>query len=93
MERVVEITEIGKYYCVCRFNNGTIKKINIEPLIKSHANKLTRNLFDFSIFSEVKIGDVGQLYWADTSTMKDEKGNIIPCEYDISPEFIFHNAV
>ena len=92
MNKIVEIIDIGKYYCVCKFKDGATKKINIEPLIKSHADKLTRNLFDFSIFSEVKIGDMGQLYWANSSTMKDENGNLIQCEYDISPEFIFYNA-
>ena len=92
MNKIIEITEIGKYYCMCMFSNGEVKKINVEPLIKTHADNLTKDFFDFSVFKEVKIGSMGQLYWSNCSTMKDEAGNIISCEYDISPEFIFYNS-
>ena len=92
IDKIVQITEIGKYYCVCRFSSGIKKKLNIEPLIKAHAGMITKDLFDFSIFSQVNIGDFGQLYWSDAATMKDENGALIPCEYDISSEYVYHHG-
>lgn len=49
-------------------------------------------LFDEKIFIQVSIGEVGQLLWKDITTMKNEKGEPVSCEYDISPEFAYKES-
>lgn len=93
MIKPIKIIEVAPYYIVCLFNNGELRKLTVEPAFFSKVSKsVNETIFSKNIFSTVKIGELGQLYWKNAATMKDEKGNPIPCEYDISPEFVYHNS-
>lgn len=64
------------------------------PLLAAQQNiEGISKLYDEAIFRQVCIGEAGQLFWKDITTMKDEKGNTIPCEYDISPEFAYYSSL
>ena len=94
MIKPIEILEARPYYLTCRFNNNEVKKIFIEPILRNEKNQLiAKRILDVDLFCQAKIGELGQIYWRDAAQMKDEKGNIIDCEYDMSPEFIYHNSV
>ena len=73
---------------------GEKKILNMEPLINSQINITgVSKLLDEKIFKSVDIGEVGQLFWKDILSMKTEKGGLIACEYDISPEFAYHQSI
>ena len=93
MIKVVQILEIKPFYIICKFNNDEVKKFNLnEALIEKKDSRFVKNIEREDVFSQVKIGELGQLYWEGAAEMKDEKGNTFVCEYDMSPEFIYHHS-
>ena len=90
MFKVKIIIEVTPYSIVCELNNGILKKLDILPLIEKHANfKGIDQLKDKTTFESVAIGDMGEIFWKNIiTTSNNEKWN-----YDISPEFIFHNGI
>ena len=90
MFKVKKIIEVTPYSIVCELNNGILKKLDILPLIEKHANfKGIDQLKDKTTFESVAIGDMGEIFWKNIiTTSNNEKWN-----YDISPEFIFHNGI
>ena len=94
MIKVNKIIEAKPFYIICQFNNGEIKKLMVEDILKNQKNNpYSKKIEDAVFFATVKIGEFGQLYWENGAQMKDEKGNSFVCEYDMSPEFIYHNSV
>ena len=94
MLKAVEIIDCEPYYLVCRFNNGEVKKLFCEQVIRKENNKaIAHKLLDATIFKQEKIGAMGHVYWDKIAEMKDETGNTIICEYDLSPEFVYHNSM
>jgi hypothetical protein len=93
MIKPIEIIEVRPFYLICRFNNGEIKKLFVEPIFQNQPNKLiAEKILNPDFFCQVQLGELGQIYWADAAQMKDEKGNWMSCEFDISPEFIYYNS-
>ena len=88
MIRVKKILEINSYEVSCLFNNGLVKKINLLPIIEkqNHLNGIEK-LKDEAYFKTVKIGIFGEIFWENTIKSDNEFWN-----YDLSPEFIFHNG-
>ncbi|GEM_PF-3423871 len=68
----------------------TIKgtRITVELIVRKLADG-----FDTNIFLHPHIGDFGQIYWDHILQMRDLQGEFIPCEYDLSPEFIYENSI
>ena len=94
MIKPIEIIEIQPFFLTFKFNNGEVKKLFVEPILKNESNQLiAEKILKADFFKQVKIGDLGQIYWQNAAFMKDENGNTISCEYDMSPEFIYHNSV
>lgn len=94
MIKAVEIINVNPYNVVCKFNNGEVRQINLEKIIlesNSFVNK--QKLLDPPFFKQAAIGNLGQLYWANAASFKDENGKNINCEFDLSPEFIYHNSI
>ena len=93
MIKPIKIVDVAPYYIVCLFNNGELRKFSLEPIFFSKVDKsIIDSIFSENKFNTVKIGTLGQLFWENVATMKDEKGNSISCEYDISPEFVYHHS-
>jgi len=90
MFKVKKIIEVTPYSIVCELNNGILKKLDVLPLIENHSNFIgIDQLKNKSIFESVAIGEMGEIYWENIITFSNnEKWN-----YDISPEFIFHNGI
>ena len=90
MFKVRKIVKIKPYSIVCELTNGVLKKLEILPLIEKHSkfNGIDQ-LKDKATFESVAIGEMGEIFWKDIiTTSNNEKWN-----YDISPEFIFHNGI
>jgi hypothetical protein len=90
MFKVKKIIEVTPYSIVCELNNGIKKKLDILPLIEKHSNfKGIDQLKNRATFESVAIGEMGEIFWKNIiTTENNEKWN-----YDISPEFIFHNGI
>jgi hypothetical protein len=90
MFKVKKIITVTPYSIVCELNNGILKKLDILPLIEKHSNfKGIDQLKNKATFESVAIGDMGEIFWKNIiTTSNNEKWN-----YDISPEFIFHNGI
>ncbi len=88
MIKVTEIVEIAPYYIVCAMNNGVKKRLEVLPLIENQKSvRGVELLRERKIFESAKIGVMGEVFWKDIITIKNENWN-----YDISPEFIFYNG-
>ncbi len=93
MLKAIEITEVKPYQVTCRFNNGELRLIEMEKIIRdsnSFVNK--QKLLEPVFFKQAAIGVFGQLYWDNAAYFKNENGELIPCEFDLSPEFVFHHS-
>ncbi|TRX36646.1 DUF2442 domain-containing protein [Flavobacterium restrictum] len=90
MFKVKKIITVTPYSIVCELNNGILKKLDILPLLEKHANfQGIDQLKNKATFESVAIGDMGELFWKNIiTTSNNEKW-----DYDISPEFIFHNGI
>jgi hypothetical protein len=94
MIKPVEIVEAKPYSIVCLFSNGETRQLNMEPFLTEQKNIAgISKLFDEKIFGQVSIGEVGQLLWKDIVTMRDENGELISAEYDVSPEFAYQQSI
>jgi hypothetical protein len=88
MIKVTKIVEIAPYYIVCNMNNGVKKRLEILPLIENQKKfKGIELLKEKEIFESAGIGEMGEIFWKNLITIKNEHWN-----YDISPEFIFYNG-
>jgi hypothetical protein len=88
MNKVTKIVEIAPYYIVCDMSNGVKKRIEILPLIEKQKKfEGIELLKEKQIFESAGIGEMGEIFWKDLITIKNEHWN-----YDISPEFIFYNV-
>ncbi|MDX2189133.1 MAG: DUF2442 domain-containing protein [Bacteroidota bacterium] len=93
MLKIVKIDKLVENTIFISFSNGEKKKFtialeNAEPNLK----KYYQSILDELNFQRVKLGRFGQLYWENCGEIIDEKGNLIKCEFDFSPEYIYYNS-
>ena len=91
MNKIVNISIQEPYKLLCSFNNGEQRLLDLVKVLNIN-QKYTNKIFNTKTFSEVKIGSFGEIYWNNVAEMKDLKGNTIPCEYDICPDFAYLNS-
>jgi hypothetical protein len=93
MIKVEQILEVKPFYIICKFNTGEVKKFTLgETALIVNENRFHKKLSSADVFKQVKIGEFGQLYWEGIAEMKDENGKTFVCEYDMSPEYIYHHS-
>jgi hypothetical protein len=93
MIHVTTILDIQPYHLTVAFDNGEVRKLDMQPILASQNNYPgVVQLFDTNVFFNAKIGDFGQIYWDNILKMRDLEGALIPCEYDLSPEFVYENS-
>ncbi len=76
---------------LCFFENGELRLFNVRDSIQDRYIDIITS--DNKIFKSAQIGKFGEIYWADMGEIRDLKGNVILCEYDISPEFVYENSI
>lgn len=90
MRKIVEIELMDDNQVICHFNNGEVRILDLSSTINDrYASKILTNE---AVFASVKVGDFGELYWPGVAEITDLDGKIIPCDYDISPEFAYRNS-
>jgi hypothetical protein len=93
MIRVTEIIEKSPYYLLCRFNDGSVKRLDVLPLITNHSHiNGVESLLNEAVFRNVRIGDFGEIVW-DRIVMTTVNGVETFWDYDISPEYAYHNGL
>ncbi len=76
---------------LCFFENGEQRLFNVQNSIKDRY--IGAIISDDKILKSAQIGQFGEIYWSNMGEIKDLEGNVIRCEYDISPEFVYENSV
>ena len=90
MIKVKKIVEVTPYSIVCELDSGIVKKVEILPLIEKHSKfNGIEQLKDKATFESVAIGEMGEIFWKNIITNSNNE----LWNYDISPEFIFHNGI
>lgn len=92
MRKIIHMTVMPNYIIRCEFDNGDIRDLDITTCIDRNG-KYSKHLYDKNVFSKVKLGEFGQLYWEGIAEMKDLNGEVIPAEYDICPDFAYMHSV
>lgn len=94
MIHVTNILETQPYFLIVAFDNGEVRKLEMQPILESQQHYPgVEKLFDTNIFLHPHIGNFGQIYWDNILQMRDLQGEFIPCEYDLSPEFVYENSI
>jgi hypothetical protein len=91
MLKINDIKLIDNHKILCFFNTGEKRIFNVTSIINEE-NKFSIKLNQPHIFKKAKVGLFGEIYWDGIAEMKDYEGKTIPCEYDISPEFVYQNS-
>lgn len=93
MIKVKNINKIDGYTLELLFNNGEIKQLDFKRIIDNNEKDIyIKKLVNLEKFCQVRVGDLGEIYWENLATIKELDGSIVPCNYDCSPEFIYANA-
>jgi len=91
MNRIINISIQENFRILYSFKNGE-QRIFGMPKVLNPDKKFVNKIFNTEVFKNAKIGSFGEIYWNNIAEMRGLKGEIIPCEYDISPEFIYSNS-
>ncbi len=89
MIKVIKIKCLKGFQIHCFFNNGEERLLNLSTILKDAYSKKIMNEL---IFKKAKIGALGQIYWEGVAQIKELNGSLSPCAYDMSGEFVYHNA-
>lgn len=91
MNKITNISIQEPFKILCTFKNGENRIFNLEQILDKN-KKYTNKILSPAVFSEVKVGSLGELYWDGVAEMKDLHGNMISCEYDICPDFVYMHS-
>jgi hypothetical protein len=87
-----KIIELKPYYLIFEFENGEIKKLNVDQFLKDQNSFTATRILNPHYFLKAQIGELGQVFWPEAAYIKDLNGELILCEYDMSPEFVYHQS-
>ena len=90
MRRIVEISFKGKNQIICRFENDETRILKLATTIKDE--QMGKILSNEELFKTAKLGEFGEIYWANMGEITELDGQVKACDYDISPEFAYYNA-
>ncbi|MEO5581822.1 MAG: hypothetical protein ABIR66_03965 [Saprospiraceae bacterium] len=90
MIKVIEIIDSKGTVLICKFNNQEIKSIDFDQY-KFH-DKFIEKIIETDQLKDVRIGDLGQLYWPGQATIQEINGEISFIDYDVSAEFVYINS-
>ncbi|MFN0048229.1 MAG: DUF2442 domain-containing protein [Cytophagales bacterium] len=89
-----KIEKIENYSLAIRFTNNELKWLDVKSLdLSIHSSQIIDQLFKKNNFENVKIGKFGEIYWENLATMQDLEGSCIPCEFDMSPEYVYEHSL
>ncbi len=89
-KKIVKIDLVENNQIVCHFDNDELRVLDLSATIKDrYVEKILNNK---DVFYSAKIGEFGEIYWADIAEIINLDGSVQSCEYDISPEFAYFNS-
>ncbi len=91
MNKITKIAIQESYKILCSFKNGENRLFDVEQSLAKD-KKYTNKILSQDVFNKVKVGSLGELYWDGVAEMKDLHGNMISCEYDICPDFVYMHS-
>ncbi len=89
MKKLSKIEFVENNQIICFFESGEVRLLDLSSVRDKYIDKI---LGDKKILMSAKIGVFGELYWDKMAEIRELNGNITPCEYDLSPEFIYANS-
>lgn len=92
MRKIVKIATKKPYRLICHFNNGEVRILNVETILDKK-QKYAAKIFDEDVFGQVKVGAFGEILWENIAEIKDYNGDMIICDYDISPELAYAKSI
>jgi len=92
MNKIIDISIKEPFKILCTFKNGENRMFNLEQSLDKN-KKYTNKILSQDVFNAIKVGSLGELYWDGIAKMKDLNGDMISCEYDICPDFVYVNSV
>lgn len=78
MKTITKMIEVTPYVVICEFNNGEIRRINLQPIIEKYSitsPDLYGKLQDIDYFKQVYLESYGTLTW--------------PNEMELDPDNLF----
>lgn len=90
MIKIIKIDKIDNNQIQCTFNNGERRLIDISKTLDDKYSRILVN--NYEKINNVKVGDLGEIYWENLAEIKNPDGSIESCNYDISPEFVYYNS-
>jgi hypothetical protein len=91
MIKIISIKILDSYKILCVFNTNEAKILDLSNVLDLK-NKLAKKIFSTEIFQQAKLGEFGQIVWKGIGEIVELDGSVSPCDYDISPEFAYHNS-
>ena len=92
MVKVTEILEAKPYTVICKLSDGTIRRVDVGPLLQKHKHlEGIEKLYDEKVFNKAFVGNFGEIVWKDIVTTYQQNVPTV-WDYDISPEFVAEYA-
>lgn len=91
MRKITAIKFLDSFKLLCIFNTGEKRLLDVSKALDMQ-HGLAKKLTDPKVFSQARVGSCGEIVWEGIGEIKDYNGSVIPCEYDISPEFAYHHS-
>ena len=91
MLKVVEIDYLDDSKLLCKFNNGERRVLDLKKTLNKK-DIYAKIILGSDIVQQAKIGSFGEIFWENAAEIQDLDGSMITCDYDISPEFAYHNS-
>ncbi len=92
MKKIIEISFEFSYKILCIFNNGENRILDLEKVLDKEG-KYSKKIFENETFRQAKIDSFGGNCWEGVAEIRNLKGEIEPCEYDMSPKWVYRNSV
>ncbi|NJM94144.1 MAG: DUF2442 domain-containing protein [Cytophagales bacterium] len=90
MTKVSKIEFIESFKLLCQFQDGEHRILDLRKALRG---PMAQRILTTDVFPLAKVGKLGQIYWEDMGEIRGLDGQIEVCEYDISPEFVYHNSI
>ncbi len=91
MKKILKIDIRAPFVITCNFDDGAVRNLDLRKILDQN-HKYSKKFFEEGVFNSVKIGLNGELYWDDLAEIRTLDGNLIPCAYDICPDFVYENS-
>ncbi|MEM7550457.1 MAG: hypothetical protein AAF363_12315 [Bacteroidota bacterium] len=88
MKKIVSLKVLEPFKLKCIFNNKEERLLNLKDIL-NQSDKYAQKVFVKEILKDVKIGSHGEIYWDGIAQIKSLSGEMMPCEYDISPDLAY----